>query len=118
MVEVLSHAGSDLVKSGYIRTVGVVGAGQMGHGIAQVMAHKAGIDVIVQDVSPTALDKAKTGISKSLEKFVSKGQLTEAAMAEAIGRIRFETTLDAFTDVDLVVSGGPGTVTVQVFLRL
>ena len=56
-----------------IKTVGVVGAGTMGNGIAQVVA-QAGYDVIIQDIAQKALDKARATIEKSLAKFVEKGK--------------------------------------------
>jgi 3-hydroxybutyryl-CoA dehydrogenase len=86
-----------------IRTVGIVGAGQMGNGIAQVVSHKGGLSVIVQDVNEAALEKAHQSINTSLSKFVSKDLLTEAEKGEALQRIRFEKTLEPLKDADLVV---------------
>lgn len=86
-----------------IKTVGVVGAGQMGHGIAQVMSHLGEYDVIVQDVSSQALERAQLGIEKSLAKFVSKDVLSEDQKAEALKRIRFEQGLESLKDADLVI---------------
>ena len=66
MVNVMekSEAGASFVgKSAGIRTIGVIGAGQMGHGIAQVMAHKGELDVIVQDVDAKALERGASGIA-------------------------------------------------------
>ncbi len=96
----LAKAGGD---SSAIKWVGVIGAGQMGHGIAQVMAHHAGLNVIVQDVNTEALQRGKTSITTSLEKFVSKDKLTPAQKDDILSRIRFESELDALADVDLVV---------------
>ncbi len=90
-------------KSASLQTIGVVGAGQMGNGIAQVMAHHAGLSVVVQDVNSAALEKASTTIEKSLSKFVEKAQITAEQKSEILGRIRFETTLEALKDADLVV---------------
>lgn len=64
----------------------VVGAGQMGAGIAQVAA-VAGFDVTLVDVSPAQLDRARGGIQKSLEKLASKGAVEADAVEAAIGRI-------------------------------
>lgn len=86
-----------------IKTVGVIGSGQMGSGIAQVMAHHGKLNVIVHDVSEVALDKAAKGIDASLAKFVSKGKITEEEKATAIKRLRYEPTLDALKECDLVV---------------
>lgn len=90
-------------KSAIIQTVGVVGAGQMGNGIAQVMAQQVELSVVVQDVSAVALEKAFASIEKSLAKFVEKGQVSAEQKAQTLGRIRFETTLDALKEADLVV---------------
>jgi 3-hydroxybutyryl-CoA dehydrogenase len=89
--------------SGAIKTVGVIGAGQMGHGIAQVMAHQAGLNVIVQDVNPAALEQGQANIAKSLDKFVSKDQLTAAEKAQVLGRLQFKSDLDALKDADLII---------------
>ncbi len=105
MVNVIDQpqSAAEAFKSGYIQQVGIIGAGQMGHGIAQVMAHKGGLQVIVQDVNGAALEKAQAGITKSLEKFVSKDQLTGAEKDQILGRIRFETGLDSLGDAQLIV---------------
>ena len=81
--------------------VGVVGAGQMGAGIAQVFA-QAGTPVVLTDVRTEALGKARTSIEGSLARLVKKGTLPEADAKAAIGRV---TTGDvgALADADLVV---------------
>ena len=66
--------------------VTVVGAGQMGSGIAQVAA-VAGYDVTLVDVSPPALDRARAGIERSLAKLVEKGRLERDAADAAVARI-------------------------------
>ncbi len=85
-----------------IRTVGVIGAGTMGSGIAQVFA-QAGFSVIVQDVAQPALDRGRGVIDKSLAKFVEKAKLSAADRDAALGRIVFTTDLGALADVDYVV---------------
>jgi 3-hydroxybutyryl-CoA dehydrogenase len=85
-----------------VATVGVVGAGTMGNGIAQVFA-QSGFSVRLQDVSAAALDRARSTIDKSLAKFVERGKLTAAARDETIGRLTVGTELDALGDVDYVV---------------
>ena len=85
-----------------IRTVGVVGAGQMGAGIAQVAA-AAGYAVVARDVDQAALDRARAGIAKSLAKFVEKGQLDAAARDAALGRLTFTTDLGGVAAADLVI---------------
>lgn len=86
-----------------IQQVGVLGAGQMGIGIAQVMAQQAECSVIIQDVSPKALEKALAGIDKSLGKFVEKGTLSPEEKSNALARIQTTDSLDAFASADLVV---------------
>lgn len=102
-MEVIAPDKATTGLSKQIQTVGVIGAGQMGHGIAQVMAHKAGLNVIVQDVNQAALDKGANGIAQSLEKFVSKDQITSAEKDSILKRLRFESGLESLKDVDLVV---------------
>jgi 3-hydroxybutyryl-CoA dehydrogenase len=81
--------------------VGVVGAGQMGAGIAQVFA-QAGTPVVLTDVRTEALGKARASIEGSLGRLVKKGTLPEADAKAALGRV---TTADvgALADADLVV---------------
>jgi 3-hydroxybutyryl-CoA dehydrogenase len=88
--------------AGEIKRVGVVGGGTMGSGIAQVFAQH-GFDVLLQDVSQPALDRARGGIGKSLAKFVEKGKLSAADRDAAIDRIATFTNLDAFSSADFVV---------------
>jgi 3-hydroxybutyryl-CoA dehydrogenase len=85
-----------------IKTVGIIGAGTMGNGIAQVFA-QSGFQVVVQDVAQAALDRGKAAIDKSLAKFVEKGKLDAAAREAALGRLTFTTTLDDLAGVDYVV---------------
>ncbi|HEX4621230.1 MAG TPA: 3-hydroxyacyl-CoA dehydrogenase NAD-binding domain-containing protein, partial [Myxococcaceae bacterium] len=73
-----------------IKTVGVLGCGLMGSGIAQVAA-SAGYKTIVRDVAPPILDKAKGGIEKSLVKFVEKGKLQAADRDATLARLSFTT---------------------------
>ena len=80
---------------------GVIGAGQMGGGIAQVAA-QSGFDVIVQDVQQEYLDRGRGVIEKSLAKLHEKGRL-DAAPADVLGRITFTTQMQDFADCDLVV---------------
>jgi 3-hydroxybutyryl-CoA dehydrogenase len=82
--------------------IGVVGAGQMGAGIAQVAA-QAGIDVVVSDIADAALAKGKAAIEGSLGRLVKKGTLTDADAEAVVGRIRFVTDLGAHADRDFVV---------------
>jgi 3-hydroxybutyryl-CoA dehydrogenase len=85
-----------------IRRVGVIGAGTMGNGIAQVFA-QAGFDVTLIDAAPPALDRARGTIGKSLAKFVEKGKLSAADRDAALGRLSTSTTVDDATDADYIV---------------
>lgn len=80
---------------------GVIGAGQMGGGIAQVAA-QSGFDVTVQDIKQEFLDRGKAVIEKSLNKLHDKGRLEEAPDV-ILGRIKFTTKLEDFAESDLVV---------------
>jgi len=85
-----------------IQKIGVIGAGQMGNGIAHVCA-AAGFDVVLLDVSEEALKKGLATIDKNLTRAIAKGKLTEAAKAETLGRIKLTTAYADFGDSDLVI---------------
>lgn len=85
-----------------IRKIGVIGAGTMGSGIAQVCA-MAGYPVVMQDLSDAALDRARTSMQGSLARLVKKATLTEAQAAEATARIATATALDQLADCDIVI---------------
>ncbi len=85
-----------------IKTIGVVGAGTMGGGIAQVFA-QSGFSVCLIDVAPPLVDRARDTIEKSLAKFVGKGTISPADRDQALGRLRTATSLDALADADYVV---------------
>ncbi|MBA4070668.1 MAG: 3-hydroxybutyryl-CoA dehydrogenase [Gemmatimonas sp.] len=82
--------------------IAVIGAGQMGNGIAHVCA-VAGHDVTMIDVSQAALDKAKGTIDTNLDRQVKKGALDEAGRSAALGRIATATSLDAVGDAAFVI---------------
>src|SRR3982751_4592417 len=83
-------------------TIGVIGAGTMGNGIAQTAAG-AGYDVVMNDISQDYLDKGVQNVSKSLDRFVKKETITEANKAEILGRIKTSTSLDDLKDCSLIV---------------
>jgi 3-hydroxybutyryl-CoA dehydrogenase len=85
-----------------IQRIGIVGAGTMGSGIAQVFA-QAGYDVRLVDAVAPALDRARTTIEKSLGKFVEKGKLTAADRDAALGRLTTGTDVAAIAGADFVV---------------
>jgi len=80
----------------------VVGAGQMGNGIAHVCA-TCGFDVVLIDVSADALARGRATIEKNLERQVKKGALDAAARAAALGRVTESTSLDAVAGASIVV---------------
>jgi 3-hydroxybutyryl-CoA dehydrogenase len=85
-----------------IRRIGVVGAGTMGNGIAQVAA-QAGLDVTLVDVVPAALGRALATVEKSLEKLVAKGKLTSEQGGAARQRLSTAGELGALAPCELVV---------------
>jgi 3-hydroxybutyryl-CoA dehydrogenase len=85
-----------------IKTVGVVGAGTMGSGIAQVFA-QSGFAVCLVDVAPPLLDRARATIEKSLAKFVDKGKLSAAERDAALGRLSTATAVDRLAGADYIV---------------
>jgi 3-hydroxybutyryl-CoA dehydrogenase len=85
-----------------IRTVGVVGAGTMGNGIAQVFA-QAGFSVTLVDIAMPLLDRARAAIDKSLGKFVEKNRISASERDEALGRLSLATSVDQLAAVDYVV---------------
>ena len=84
------------------KTVGVVGAGTMGSGIAQVFA-QAGFTVRLVDVAQPMLDRARHTIEKSLAKLVEQEKLAAAARDAALSRVVTTTALDALADADYIV---------------
>jgi 3-hydroxybutyryl-CoA dehydrogenase len=85
-----------------IRTIGVVGAGTMGHGIAQVAA-QSGYDVVLVDAVPEALARGRIQIGKGLERLVSKGKLGAEDRDRALARVSTGDALDALARADLAV---------------
>jgi 3-hydroxybutyryl-CoA dehydrogenase len=86
-----------------IQTIAVIGAGQMGHGIAQVAA-VSGFDVVMADISEDALEAGVAAVEKSLDKFVKKERLTQDARDAAVDRLTTTTSSeDAAAGADLVI---------------
>ena len=85
-----------------IRTVGVVGAGQMGTGIAQVFA-QAGYEVVLNDVDQAQLDKAMAQITRGYDRIVDKGQMAQADRDAAMGRIKATRDLSEIGPSELIV---------------
>ncbi|MCM3618021.1 3-hydroxybutyryl-CoA dehydrogenase [Sutcliffiella horikoshii] len=85
-----------------IQKVMVIGAGQMGSGIAQVCA-MAGYDVYMNDLKQEFLDRGLSGITKNLGRSVDKGRMTEDEKAAVLGRLQTTTTLEDAKHVDIVI---------------
>ncbi len=85
-----------------IKTIGVVGAGAMGSGIAQVAA-TAGYQVIMRDIEDRFVERGLSGIDKFLTRSVQKGKVTEDQKKEIIGRIKGTTDLNDLKEVDYVI---------------
>lgn len=84
------------------QTIGVIGAGTMGNGIAQTAA-AAGFDVVMCDVKAEFVERGVANIAKSLDRFVKKETMTEEQKGEVLGRIKTTTQLDDLKDCSLVV---------------
>src|SRR5262249_54849675 len=85
-----------------IRTVGVLGAGQMGLGIAQAAA-RAGFTTIMAKATPGGLDAQRGKVEKQLQKDVERGKLTAADHGALLERLRWTSHLHDLADVDLVI---------------
>ena len=90
-----------------VKTISVLGAGTMGHGIAHA-AMSAGYDTVLYDVSPAAVDKGKAAIDAVISKSVQLGKATEDEAAAMRGRLRLATVVaDAVGDADVVIEAAP-----------
>ncbi|MGZ9812122.1 3-hydroxybutyryl-CoA dehydrogenase [Pseudoroseicyclus sp. H15] len=87
---------------GSIKTVGIVGAGQMGNGIAHVFA-LAGYEVLITDISEETLAKGRQTISHNLDRQVGRGTITEGDKADALGRISSTMNLHDLGPLDLII---------------
>ncbi len=84
-----------------IKTVGVLGAGLMGSGIAEVCA-KAGYEVVVREPSDELIEKGRRRITQSLSKAKQRGKLREEDESAILSRLHFSSSLERFSSVDLV----------------
>ena len=89
-----------------VHSVGVVGSGQMGNGIAQVAAC-SGKEVIMVDIKEEFLEKGVSTISNSLDKLASKGRITDEQASSALSMISTSVSMDALSECDLVVEAIP-----------
>ncbi|HEV2171373.1 MAG TPA: 3-hydroxybutyryl-CoA dehydrogenase [Candidatus Binatus sp.] len=85
-----------------VSTVGVVGAGQMGAGIAQVTA-EAGIDVILNDVSPDLIDRGLSAINRNFDRMIQRGRFKPEQRDQALRRIATSTSLEDMVRADVVI---------------
>lgn len=85
-----------------IKTIGVVGAGQMGSGIAQV-ASQSGFNVIMSDIADSFVQKGISSISKNLDRLVEKGKISSQKREEILGRIKGTIEIKDMEGVDFVI---------------
>ena len=85
-----------------IKTIGIIGAGTMGNGIAQTCA-LAGIDAVMQDVNEAALERAMKTIGGSLDRLVRKGTLDDAGKAATLARVCTTTRAEDLASADLII---------------
>jgi 3-hydroxyacyl-CoA dehydrogenase len=91
-----------------VRKVAVLGAGLMGHGIAQVSAQVAKFEVNLRDIKQEFLDNGMSMIKDSLQRFLRKGVITESEFSETLGRIHPMLDLkEAVADADLIIEAVP-----------
>ncbi|WP_417723552.1 3-hydroxybutyryl-CoA dehydrogenase [Salipiger sp.] len=95
-----------------IKTIGVIGAGQMGNGIAHVMA-LAGYDVRLNDISRDMLDKALDAIDKNMDRQVSRGKISEEERKAALARIVPTMSVEETAATDLVIEAATEQETVK-----
>ena len=85
-----------------IKTVGVVGAGQMGNGIAQVASY-SGFKVMMSDIADSFIQKGLSTISKNLDRMVEKSKISSQTKNEVMGRVKGTIQIKDMVDVDFVV---------------
>ena len=85
-----------------IKTVGVLGGGLMGSGIAQVAA-QSGFATVVREVSDAVCQRARSGVEKTLNKGIERGKVTAEQRNQTLGRLTFTTEVSALKDCDIVI---------------
>ena len=102
-----------------IKTIGVVGAGTMGNGIAQVFA-ASNFDVILQDINEDQLEKGIATISNSLDRLIKKEKVTEEDKQKTLSNIKTNITLDSLSDADLIVEAASENLSIksEIFQKL
>jgi 3-hydroxybutyryl-CoA dehydrogenase len=86
-----------------IKTIGVIGAGQMGNGICQVAAYPGGINVIMNDIADQFVNRGFDTISKNLDRLVAKDKIKADQKTEILSRIKKSTNLEDMKNADIVV---------------
>ena len=86
-----------------IKTIGVIGAGQMGNGICQVAAYPGGINVIMNDIADQFVNRGFDTISKNLDRLVAKDKIKADQKTEILSRIKKSTNLEDMKAADIVV---------------
>jgi 3-hydroxybutyryl-CoA dehydrogenase len=97
---------------GPIRKIGIIGAGQMGGGIAHVVA-LSGYDVALHDIAKDKVDAALGTIDKNLARQVASGKISEEERRKALSRISYTDTMSGFADADLVIEAATEDETVK-----
>lgn len=108
------------MKTGsFLQKIGVIGAGQMGNGIAHVAA-QAGCDVLMLDAQPTALEKALATIGRNLDRQIKAGKLSDNEKGVVLGRIRTTTNMADLKGRDLVIEAATENLNVkkEIFAKL
>lgn len=96
-----------------IKTIGIIGAGTMGNGIAQVSVTN-GFSVILVDISDAAIDKGINTVIANMDRLVAKGKMSTAEKEAALGRIARSTSYEALRDADLVIEAATENVELKV----
>ncbi|MBW2146310.1 MAG: 3-hydroxybutyryl-CoA dehydrogenase [Deltaproteobacteria bacterium] len=100
------------MKIDYIRNIGVVGAGQMGSGIAEV-AIQSGFQVVMMDTKPEFVEKGMARIAGDLERLVSKSRLDEQQKKERMEKISTTTLLDELEGMDFIIEASPENLSIK-----
>jgi 3-hydroxybutyryl-CoA dehydrogenase len=95
-----------------IRKIGIIGSGQMGNGIAHVVA-LSGYDVVLNDLTKEKVDKAIETIDRNLTRQVASGKITEEERKQALSRISYAETFQGLSDADLVIEAATEDETVK-----
>jgi 3-hydroxybutyryl-CoA dehydrogenase len=85
-----------------VGTIGVIGAGTMGSGIAQALA-SAGLDVILTDVNDAIVEKGAAAVAQNLDRLIVKSRLSSADKEATLARIKCSTSYDALAPADVVI---------------